>query len=42
VKATNGSLYECKPFPFSGWCNQAPFYYEPGTGLAWQEAWVLR
>ena len=40
VKATDGNLYQCKPFPFSGWCNQDPFYYEPGRGLAWSEAWV--
>ncbi|KTD76335.1 lytic polysaccharide monooxygenase [Legionella waltersii] len=33
--------YQCKPWPYSGWCSQAPAYYEPGVGLAWQEAWVL-
>jgi len=39
VKGTNGRLYQCKPFPFSGWCNQAPRYYAPGTGLTWDQAW---
>ncbi|WP_274519603.1 lytic polysaccharide monooxygenase [Legionella brunensis] len=33
--------YQCKPWPYSGWCAQSPTYYEPGVGLAWQEAWVL-
>ncbi|GJL54913.1 MAG: chitin-binding protein CbpD [Nitrospirales bacterium] len=41
VKGTNGKLYQCRPFPFSGWCNQAPLYYAPGTGLAWEQAWRL-
>ena len=40
VRGTTGNLYQCKPFPFSGWCNQAPFYYAPGTGLAWDQAWI--
>ena len=39
VRGTTGALFQCKPFPFSGWCNQAPFYYAPGTGLAWEQAW---
>lgn len=33
--------YQCKPWPYSGWCSQSPTYYEPGVGLAWREAWVL-
>ncbi|MGB0910290.1 MAG: lytic polysaccharide monooxygenase [Nitrospirales bacterium] len=41
VKGTTGLRYQCKPFPFSGWCNQAPRYYAPGTGLAWEQAWIL-
>ena len=40
VKAGDGNLYECRPFPFSGWCNGVDFYYEPGSGLAWQDAWI--
>lgn len=35
----HGKLFQCKPFPYSGWCNNAPMYYEPGAGLAWSEAW---
>ena len=35
-----GKLFQCKPFPNSGWCNSAPAYYEPGAGLAWADAWT--
>ncbi|ENB7488319.1 glycoside hydrolase family 19 protein [Citrobacter koseri] len=35
----HGKLFQCKPFPYSGWCNTAPAYYEPGVGLAWSDAW---
>ncbi|WP_444996936.1 glycosyl hydrolase family 18 protein [Aliikangiella sp. IMCC44359] len=34
-----GVLYQCKPFPYEGWCNQGSAY-EPGAGWAWQDAWV--
>ncbi|MCK4227391.1 chitinase [Enterobacter asburiae] len=36
----HGKLSQCKPFPYSGWCNNAPAYYEPGAGLAWADAWT--
>ncbi|MDT0533679.1 glycoside hydrolase family 19 protein [Enterobacter cloacae] len=36
----HGKQFQCKPFPYSGWCNNAPMYYEPGAGLAWSEAWT--
>lgn len=36
-----GGEYECKPFPFSGWCNGASWAYGPGTGAHWQDAWNL-
>lgn len=36
----HGKMFQCKPFPYSGWCNNAPAYYEPGAGLAWSEAWT--
>ncbi len=39
VLASDDNIYECKPWPYTGWCNQAPFYYEPATGLDWAEAW---
>ncbi len=42
VKGTDGKIYECKPFPYSGWCNQAPSYYAPGTGWNWEDAWALK
>src|SRR6266496_2985398 len=34
----NGVLYECKPFPFSGWCGQIG--YQPGVDPAWSDAWT--
>jgi len=36
----HGKLFQCKPFPYSGWCNSAASYYEPGVGLAWADAWT--
>jgi len=36
-----GSLYECKPWPYSGWCNGVASAYAPGTGTNWQDAWTL-
>nr|WP_318382877.1 glycoside hydrolase family 19 protein [uncultured Enterobacter sp.] len=36
----NGALYKCKPFPEGVWCNIAPEYYAPGTGIAWADAWT--
>ena len=36
-----GSRYECKPWPYSGWCNGAAWAYGPGTGTYWQDAWTL-
>ncbi|WP_454780542.1 lytic polysaccharide monooxygenase [Legionella sp. WA2022007384] len=38
---TDHKRYQCKPWPYSGWCTQAPLYYEPGVGLAWKDAWNL-
>ncbi|HEY9046939.1 MAG TPA: glycosyl hydrolase family 18 protein, partial [Ohtaekwangia sp.] len=37
-----GSQYECKPYPYSGWCNGAAWAYAPGTGTYWQDAWILK
>ena len=36
----SGKRYECKPWPFSGWCNGAAWAYAPGTGAYWADAWV--
>lgn len=39
-KAKNaGKRYECKEFPYSGWCNGAAWAYAPGTGAYWSDAW---
>ena len=42
VRGSDGARYECRPFPASGWCNQAPNAYAPGTGYAWGDAWIKR
>jgi chitin-binding protein len=41
VEGTDGHIYQCKPFPYSGWCKGVASYYAPGTGIAWQDAWTL-
>lgn len=42
IVEADGRRYKCKPFPEGAWCTiKAPAYYRPGTGLAWQDAWVL-
>jgi hypothetical protein len=38
----SGSWYECKPYPFTGWCNGASWAYAPGSGLYWSDAWILK
>ncbi|MGL4826899.1 MAG: immunoglobulin-like domain-containing protein [Vibrionaceae bacterium] len=35
-----GGNYECKPFPYSGWCGESPSHYAPGTGSSWADAWM--
>ena len=37
----SGNAYECKPYPYTGWCNGAAWAYAPGTGAHWQDAWTL-
>ncbi len=37
-----GKRYECKEFPYSGWCNGAAWAYAPGTGAYWTDAWYER
>jgi hypothetical protein len=34
-----GREFECKPWPFSGWCGLGGGY-EPGVGFAWHDAWI--
>ena len=36
-----GKQYQCKPYPYSGWCNGAAWAYGPGTGAYWTDAWTL-
>jgi chitin-binding protein len=40
VQGSDKGSYQCKPYPYSGWCNQAPPYYGPGSGIAWSDAWT--
>lgn len=35
-----GNNYECKPWPYSGWCGGSASHYAPGTGSAWSDAWI--
>jgi GH18 family chitinase/aryl-phospho-beta-D-glucosidase BglC (GH1 family) len=35
-----GGIYQCKPYPYTGWCNGAAWAYGPGTGTAWTDAWT--
>ena len=38
LASRDGLIYECKPFPFNGWCGD----YEPGnTAKPWSDAWIL-
>lgn len=44
LQPKDNNIYECKPFPYSGFCVQwspSANQYEPGVGFAWQEAWTL-
>lgn len=39
VVRRKGRLYQCRPWPNSGWCGQGELHYAPGTGMNWQDAW---
>lgn len=39
VVSNVGNLYECKEFPYSGWCGASPYHYAPGVGVVWADAW---
>ncbi len=41
VQGSDGKRYQCKPFPYSGWCTQSPPHYGPPAGSHWQDAWTL-
>ncbi len=40
IVQNGGVIYQCKPFPYSGWCNGAAWAYGPGNGTAWTDAWM--
>lgn len=45
LQPKDGKTYECKPFPYSGYCQQwaaSANHYEPGVGSHWQDAWILK
>ncbi len=37
VLANDGNIYQCKPWPYTGWCASAS--YAPGTSQYWADAW---
>ncbi|MEF1283540.1 N-acetylglucosamine-binding protein GbpA [Vibrio sp. M250220] len=42
VLAVDGGIYQCKPFPYSGYCVQwspSANHYEPAVGSHWPSAW---
>jgi chitin-binding protein len=42
VLASDGAIYQCKPFPHSGYCKQwspTATQFEPGSGSHWDSAW---
>jgi len=41
IVKNDGNQYQCKPWPYSGWCSIAPSAYAPGTGTNWSDAWIL-
>jgi len=43
LQAKTGRIYQCRPFPPSGYCTQwsaGSTHYEPGVGSHWQDAWI--
>jgi chitin-binding protein len=45
LQPKTGEVFECKPFPFEGWCKSysgGANQYEPGVGSNWQDAWIKR
>lgn len=45
LQPKDGKTYQCKPFPYSGYCIQwAPSatQFEPGVGSNWQDAWKVK
>jgi chitin-binding protein len=45
LQSRDGKVYECKPWPYSGYCRQwsaGSNQFEPGIGSAWTSAWLVR
>jgi chitin-binding protein len=45
LQPKSGEIFECKPFPFEGWCriySPSANQYEPSAGSNWQDAWIKR
>ena len=45
LQPKDGHTYQCKPFPYSGYCMQftgGANQYEPGVGSNWQDAWIKK
>lgn len=40
VLGSDGKVYQCKQFPYSGWCTVNAPQYTPATGSNWQDAWI--
>ncbi|WP_318370777.1 N-acetylglucosamine-binding protein GbpA [Enterobacter sp.] len=43
LQPKDGKVYQCRPFPYSGYCVQwskSANQYEPGVGFAWEMAWT--
>lgn len=43
LQPKNGKVYQCKPFPYSGYCMQwsaSATGFEPGVGASWAMAWT--
>jgi chitin-binding protein len=45
MQPKTGKVYECKPWPYNGYCvqwSESTNQFEPGVGSAWTMAWVER
>lgn len=40
VLGSDNGLYECKPWPYTGWCSSAS--YAPADSLYWKDAWTKK
>lgn len=43
LQTKTAKVYQCKPFPYSGYCRQwstAATAFEPGVGASWEMAWT--